>query len=551
MADNEILIRVKAVTQQAETALKGFASTIKALAATALVSLAAKALQVAADLTELGQAAQLAHARVSLLLGSSQAADTWGRAIQDATGGAIDSLQAMTLADQLFSFGLAKTADEAGVLAKQLFILTGGSEEVIRNFALMFSNDAIRRVDTFGLSANAVTQRMEELAAAQSDLTYHERFEIAVKEQLAERTEALSGVMDESATKTAQLEGAIRDLKLQAAEAAAEGFSPLIDGVYAFNEAIGEATGGDQIENLFIALDKLRGAALQGAIVTMFTRAVAEGKSLAEALDLVKEFTESILLDAGAISTEESRAADAAAELARQQAAAADETDRLAKSVSKIGDEVSKPKFANLGGLFDDLGSIFDKAKAKIQGLTGGTEQIAAESGLTEERIKQAFIAEMIHIGADDATVLKVKKAFGMLTPDEEAVLTELNRLATLAATGQLSDAELSQLSGAFAAGNFGALGGIAAGRTSRGVSPAVVGGSPELAGGGVGASVGGGGAGVPAIQVNVTTDELMDKRRLKELIEDTVAQGIVQVTSGAARVGPSGGGSGRASVAA
>ena len=67
-------------------------------------------------------------------------------------------------------------------------------EESIQSFSLLLSNESIRRLDSFGISAIQVRRRMAELADEQDGLTRSERFYIATTEAAETSLEKIGGL---------------------------------------------------------------------------------------------------------------------------------------------------------------------------------------------------------------------------------------------------------------------------------------------------------------------------------------------------------------------
>lgn len=574
MADNEILIRVKAVTAQAEAALKKFANVIKTAVAGALLFLASRLQGAALELYNFANASD--RARDSLNGLTAGQAQDYIKAIQDASLGTISAFEAMGIANRSLFTGVVSTTEEMAKLTEVSIalgrVMGVSSTQALNDASLAIARQSKLIADNLGIiiDMNRVQAEANALVASGAEVSLDAAKQQAFLNQFLDAgndlLERQGGLQEDNATAAEQLAARWNDLKLvmadwvqEAAQPTVESLNAILGGVLELNQAIGNqqaeaAANADTFEE-YVALLNAWGVVtdeVNGAVQAGTTHTQAQRAAIAALRQRYEELS--------AAQTQASSDALEYTERLRRQAAAIEEvTEKLKGFTSEtrtLGDEISKPQFADLGDLFDPLGSqLQGQVSEAAQSLTGGTEQIdrAVEGGLSEERIKKAFIAEMVRIGADDATVLKVKKAFGMLTSDEEALLSELNRLATLAASGDLSDAELADLGGVLGSGNFGALGGVAAGRTSRGVSQTSIPPQTHL-GGGVGGSVEGGGTPGMAqkptapIQVQVPSshlDRIINKEALEDMILDVTGQAVEQAVSGSSTVGPTTGGRG------
>ena len=537
MARPDITINVKAFTTQAQKALKQLGTVVAGLAAGAMAALFAQLVRMTPELVKL--AASSDRARDSLNALTDSRAEEFVEAIQTASLGTVSALDAMTIANRSLFMGVVDTSDQMAQLV-EVSIALGRVQGLDATTAINDASLAIARQSKLIADNLGIIIDMERVNAANNK---QQEFLNQFLEEGNKLLAKQGGLVKDDAAEIEALAANVEDAKERFAAWVKEAIIPTVRWL---NET------HDAVERLNTALEEDKAAAFEagdsfeeyaqklfeaGVINQQVNEYIQEGRQGVEQLDaFVRSLKETwqtytfAVLDAGEGTFEATEQMRRLGNIAPVVKAALDD---MAKSARTLGDEISKPQVADLGGLFDGLDNqLAGEARAAAQALQGGFEQVGSttEGGLSEERIKAAFIAEIIRIGADDGAVLRVKKAFGMLTSEEEAVLSELNRLATLAATGDLSDAELSSLGGALGAGNFGALGGIAAGRSSRGVSPTTAGpsaASPGLPGGGVGGAIGGGMAD-PLINVTIPAgsyDRIVNKDALEEIILDTTAQ--------------------------
>ncbi|MHB9139335.1 MAG: hypothetical protein ACYC4Q_08030 [Victivallaceae bacterium] len=137
--------------------------------------------------------------------------------LREATRGMVNDADLMYSSSKLMSMGLAKSNDEAAHLLEistQLGSAMGvDATTAAEDFALMLANQSIPRLDTFGISSGVVRQRIEEMMAADVNLTREQAFLNAVLEE-AEKTLAKVGEQGTgAAADMARLEANVDNLK--------------------------------------------------------------------------------------------------------------------------------------------------------------------------------------------------------------------------------------------------------------------------------------------------------------------------------------------------
>lgn len=137
------------------------------LAGYATVAGAQQIVRTTVALAELGTEARRAESAFIALSGSQEEADAKLRAIQDASGGAIDRLQAMQVANKAAALGLANTSEElervvrfATISGRVLGMDTAGA---LDNLSAAAANLSFVRLDQMGISATRVRARIKEL----------------------------------------------------------------------------------------------------------------------------------------------------------------------------------------------------------------------------------------------------------------------------------------------------------------------------------------------------------------------------------------------------
>lgn len=143
--------------------------------------------------------------------------------LREATRGMVNDADLMYSSSKLMSMGLAKSNDEAAHLLEistQLGAAMGvDATTAAEDFALMLANQSIPRLDTFGISSGVVRKRIEELMAADVNLTREQAFLNATLEE-AEKTLAKVGEQGTgAAANMARLQANVDNLKSRIGEA--------------------------------------------------------------------------------------------------------------------------------------------------------------------------------------------------------------------------------------------------------------------------------------------------------------------------------------------
>lgn len=104
-----------------------------------------------------------------------------------ATRGMVSDSDLMSASNKFLAMGLADSIDEASKMAEiatQLGTAMGtDATTAMEDFALMLANQSTPRLDTFGISSGTVRTRIEELMAANEEMTREQAFSIATMEQ--------------------------------------------------------------------------------------------------------------------------------------------------------------------------------------------------------------------------------------------------------------------------------------------------------------------------------------------------------------------------------
>jgi hypothetical protein len=493
VADETILIQLKLKAEQfkqkmdaAGGKVKQFATSLQGLAATGA---ALTIISVAQALGELAIKLDAARTRLELFTGSAAAARGWVRAIQEATGGAVREMDALALSNDLIAFKLAKTADEAATLARQIMLLTGGNMEAAGSFARMMSNQSALRLDEFALSSATVTKRIEELMSAQADLTREEAFNIAVKEQLEIVSNRLAESMDSTSGAAARLTGKLEDIKTDAASAAEQGVAPMIDAIDDLNTAIEQmSVNGVRVENAFSALVLMKELLKDNKIGMLFGANLIEANgNVQTAIEKTTAQYQEMLINVGAISTEESRAADAAAAMASAQQDTATATGDLKDKTRDLNAGLSgmRGEMSDAAAGLDELSTAAERAKHQLKAIRdeggsavegafedigktaeGGQQSLkglaaVAQDEADDDTIKMAILAEVKAQTNDPVMIYRARKALGLVTEREAQLEAEARRLVQLFLNGQITDEQFAFGAGALESGNVAAAQGI------------------------------------------------------------------------------------------
>jgi hypothetical protein len=226
---------VKEKSEEADKGVKGF---VKALKAAGIVAFATNTAKLTWEFAELGAQAQAIESRFIAFAGGAAEAEEILAAITKTTGGAISELDAMNAATRLLSMGLASNADEASTLINMALRLGDQTEDAgarIENFSLLLANTSIPRLDSFGISASKVRNRIAELRAETPGLSREAAFMTAVMEQGSVSLERLGDSVQSQVTEFERAKAIISDTKTEFMRLVADGITPAVSG---FNQLV-------------------------------------------------------------------------------------------------------------------------------------------------------------------------------------------------------------------------------------------------------------------------------------------------------------------------
>ncbi len=207
---------LSAVTKQAGVSAKGF-DLIQIGLAGAISAVTVASIKQLPEMFDLGFSYRNAQIALAAYSGSAAEAEELTEAVTEAAGGAIDQMTAMQNATRLLSLGLAENAETAAELTDIAITLgaTMGKDAkgAFEEFTLLLANQSILRLDTFGISAGLVRQRMEELADEMPNADRQTRFLNATLEIARGRMEELDKAGFEATSSLDKLRAESVDLR--------------------------------------------------------------------------------------------------------------------------------------------------------------------------------------------------------------------------------------------------------------------------------------------------------------------------------------------------
>lgn len=264
----------------AKTTSSGLSGLFSAATVAAIGAAAIQVGEVVVELGNLGQQVQQQRAYFEVWSGGVANATENLNAMRAAIGNVMTDSEAMASANKLLSMGLARNSTELANLSRMAVMLGGSTrtaQESIEEFSLLLANQSILRLDTFGISGARVRERIEELQAADEDLTREQAFLNAVMEEGARKVDALAAAGVDATTAAQDLDTAFRGLK----------------------EAIGVGLSGPIAEaqsNLATTLNQLaalvRGTSILNDVLTLDPGSEAQLVSITQRLEYLRDLVE-------------------------------------------------------------------------------------------------------------------------------------------------------------------------------------------------------------------------------------------------------------------
>lgn len=145
------------------------------------------------------------------------------RDLQTATRGTVSDMEAMALAADMLSLGLAKNADQAVRLAK----VQSGLSMDMNQLVLTLANQTTMRFDQLGVSVDGFDAKVKELKATGMDA--NEAFKEAFLQQAEAQLEKVGNAADESIGSFKRFEAQWKNVTDRIKKDTAETFAPLIE----------------------------------------------------------------------------------------------------------------------------------------------------------------------------------------------------------------------------------------------------------------------------------------------------------------------------------
>jgi len=221
--------------------------------AAALVPLAITAGKTFAELGQMGEASAQAGARFDVIAGGSRKAGEALAAFDATLGNAMNQDEKLAAATRILSLELANTGAEAAEIAEIAITLGDSTQSAtsrIDAFTQMLVTGQTRGLAQFGISAKTVKDRIEELTAANGDLTAQEAGQIAIMEVARGRMGDFAAAGFDAVDSTTRLGNAVADLKGKLSTLVAPTYKVFIQAVTSVVEGVSnalptpEVTGG-------------------------------------------------------------------------------------------------------------------------------------------------------------------------------------------------------------------------------------------------------------------------------------------------------------------
>ena len=185
------------------------------------------AVQLGAELYNIGRASQVATNTFNQLQGGAEQASKSLALLQEATNFTVPDTTLMSISNLYTQMGLATDPAEVARLAQMgasLGQAMGSSaEEAMRTFSFLLSNQSIELLDTFGISSGKVRERIQDLQKANGDLARDQAFVTAVLEEGAVAMERLGVVTEQNVSSVGKLTTRFQNLTAELGKPIASG----------------------------------------------------------------------------------------------------------------------------------------------------------------------------------------------------------------------------------------------------------------------------------------------------------------------------------------
>jgi len=253
--------------------------------------------QMTAEIIDLGASVESARRRFVAFSDGPARATELLEAFNRGAGNTVSEMDAMAKSAKLLQMGLVNNASEMEEMTRmaiQLGNQTMDAKDRIDDFSLMLANQAILRLDNFGVSSGRVRERIKELIATGQAANREEAFKMAFLEEGRKSMAKLGDTSDTARTKIDVVKASFDTLKQAAAEIATQMILAQND-TKSLAEAMGNLTEKIKDETSFLRSLVNAWIFLNKHIPTVWLlRLVGDG------FDIVKE-----ALDGSAMSAEE------------------------------------------------------------------------------------------------------------------------------------------------------------------------------------------------------------------------------------------------------
>mgnify|MGYP001614702616 CR=1 FL=1 len=188
--------------------------------------IAFKAVGMISELIHIGGAANATQATFAALSGGISEATKNLEMMRSSTGGIVADTALMAGANRLLAMRIAESGEQAAQLSAVAVNLGRAfgqdASTAIENFSLLIANQSYLRLDSLGIAAGQVRQRVKELAEEFPGMSKQAKFTQATLEAATSTVDRLGTSITAAQTPLAKLETSFENLKTKAGQAMAE-----------------------------------------------------------------------------------------------------------------------------------------------------------------------------------------------------------------------------------------------------------------------------------------------------------------------------------------
>jgi len=172
---------------------------------------------------KLGAQLEAVEDRFVAFAGGVEQADEYLIAFNAGAQNTVDRMTAMEKSAKLLQMGLATNTDEMQLMSEMATKL--GNQTIsagarVDDFSLLLANQAVRRLDNFGMSSGRVRDRIDELIESGQALNREQAFKMAVMEEGAVALAKLGDTSQTAAVRLGQTEANVSNMKAGVSELA-------------------------------------------------------------------------------------------------------------------------------------------------------------------------------------------------------------------------------------------------------------------------------------------------------------------------------------------